>query len=311
MARFSATPGAPGAVSRTDPIAGWASLYGVFLLPGAGAGEQLLVTGEHSAAADDPLDGLDDLAQQPDGSFGAPASVASTGASTDAGSVVLARDGRTLLWSTNGLLGVENGSTNPPIDENLAYPNGAALEFTTDATLATDSTGRLWLAWEGESSATSSRGIYLLQLDPETGASLPAATPQLAPDSSAVSNAGTLALACNSICHVVYAPSGSTARWCPGRPARPPRSPSSMTPRHGCRDRARGRCRRQRAAMGRLRDGNRRPQRREDHARGRRRADQHQARGDNGAGGTAIVSPAAVAGAVAYDGWRWPPPTAW
>jgi len=138
----------------------------------------------------------------------------------DAGGVVLAHDGRTLLWSTNGLLGVENSATSPPTEENLTYPNGVTLEITTDATLATDSTGRLWLAWDGDSGDGSSSGIYLLQLDPETGASLPTATPQLAPDSTSASDDGTLALACNTICHVVYAPGGSTTQlvsWAPGQ----------------------------------------------------------------------------------------------
>ena len=158
--------------------------------------------------------------QHPDGSFAAPASVASTVGAADAGGVVLAHDGRTLLWSTNGLLGVENSATSPPTEENLTYPNGVTLEITTDATLATDSTGRLWLAWDGDSGDGSSSGIYLLQLDPETGASLPTATPQLAPDSTSASDDGTLALACNTICHVVYAPGGSTTQlvsWAPGQ----------------------------------------------------------------------------------------------
>ena len=44
VARFSATPGAPGTVTVTDPIAGWTSLDGVFLMPGAAGGEQLLVS---------------------------------------------------------------------------------------------------------------------------------------------------------------------------------------------------------------------------------------------------------------------------
>ncbi len=224
VARFSATPGAPGTVSRTDPITGWTSLDGVFLAPGSGGGEQLLVSGEHSPTVGDPLTGLASLPQQSDGSFGPPAPVASTVTSADAGSVALASGGRTLLWSSNGLLGVDNGATNPPTAENLTYPNGVTLEFSTDATLATDSTGRLWLAWDGssDSGGTSSHAIYLLQLDPATGASLPTATPQLAPESSNTPADEQMAVACNSICHVVYAPSGSTNQlvsWAPGQAA--------------------------------------------------------------------------------------------
>ncbi len=224
VARFSATPGAPGTVSRTDPIAGWTSVDGAFLEPASGGGEQLLVSGEHSPTLGDPLTGLATLPQQPDGSFGPPTPVASLETSADAGSVALASGSRTLLWSTNGLIGVDNGATNPPVSENLTYPNGVTLEFTTDATLATDSTGRLWLAWYGSSGSGSgsSHGIYLLQLDPATGASLPTATPQLAPESSNAPADETIALACNSICHVVYTPGGSTTElvsWAPGQAA--------------------------------------------------------------------------------------------
>jgi hypothetical protein len=303
VARFSATPGAPGAVSRTDPIAGWTSVAGVFLVPGAGGGEQLLVSGEHSTGIEDPLNGLDALPAQPDGSFGAPAPVASTAASGDAGGVVLAHDGRTLLWSTNGLLGVENGATNPPIDENLTYPNGVTLEITTDATLATDSTGRLWLAWDGQSSDSSTAGIYLLQLDPETGASLPTATPQLAPDSTGASNAGTIALACNSICHVVYAPNGSTTRlvsWAPGQAA--PVTVVDDTAAHayviGLTAAA--------APDGQLWVVYETATAKQSTAKTTPAVADVQINtklgDDNGAGGTATVSPAAVAGAVAYDG---------
>jgi hypothetical protein len=304
VARFSATPGAPGTVSRTAPISGWTSLDGVFLVPDAGGGEQLLVSGQHSTASEDPLDGLDALPQQPDRSFGPPAPVASTGASGDAGGVVLARDGRTLLWSTNGLLGVENGATNPPVDENLTYPNGVTLELTTDATLATDSTGRLWLAWDGQSSDnTSTRGIYLLQLDPETGASLPTATPQLAPDSTNVANAGNLALACNSICHVVYSPSGSTGRllsWAPGEAA--PVTVVNDTAPHayviGLTTAAASDGQLwvvYETALGHSTTAKTAPA----------IADVQintKLGNDDGAGGTAVVSPAAVAGAIAYDG---------
>ena len=304
VARFSATPGAPGTVSRTDPITGWTSLDGIFLAPGAGGGEQLLVSGQHSAAVGDPLTGLASLPQQPDGSFGPPAPVASTVTSADAGSVALASDGRTLLWSANGLLGVDNGATNPPTPENLTYPNGVTLEFSTDATLATDSSGRLWLAWDGSSGAdSSSRGIYLLQLDPATGASLPTATPQLAPESSNTPADEAMALACNSICHVVYAPGGSTTQlvsWAPGQAA--PITVVQDTAAHtdviGLAAAA--------AANGQLWAVY-------ETASGSTTGTQAtpaianvqinaKLGDDNGAGGTATVLPAAVAGAAAYNG---------
>jgi len=110
VARFSATPRSPGhgvadgSDRRLDEPGR--------RVPGAGRRRWCAAARVRRAqrrARGPPLNGLDALAQQPDGSFGAPASVASTGAAGAAGSVVLAHDGRTLLWSTNGLLGVENG----------------------------------------------------------------------------------------------------------------------------------------------------------------------------------------------------------
>jgi hypothetical protein len=300
-ALFSATPGAAGAVSRTEPITDWTSLSGVFLLSAAG-GEQLFVTGQHSAGVSDPLNGLAELPQQSGASFGTPTAVASDNPSGDAGSVVLAHDGHTLLWSTNGLLGVENGSTNPPTNETITYPSGVSLEVTSDATLASDTSGRLWLAWSGDDSDGSAGGIYLLQLDPETGAALPSATPQLAPESDNIANDGSLGLACNSICHVVYAPNGSTTKlvsWAPGQAA-----PVTVVdaPSHEYLAVLTAAA----APDGQLWVVYQSAQGGAPTAKTTTAIANAQINSklgdDNGAGGTAVVSPAAVAGAVAYDG---------
>jgi hypothetical protein len=303
VARFAPTPGAPGTIARTDPITNWASLGGVFLLPGASGTDELVVSGNHSSTSSDPLNGLDALQPQSGGTYSAPASVGATPASADTSSVIRAHDGTTLLWTPGALLGVDNGSTNPPTGENLTYPSGATLEFTTDATLATDTSGRLWLVWDGSSGAGQPSGIYLLQLDPETGASLPGAIPQLAPDSSNVVNASHLTLACNAACHVIYQPTGTTAKlvsWAPGQsaPVTVVQDTASKADVIGLAAAA--------ASNGQLwvvyesavaADASSRA----PHAVANIQIDTELG-DDNGAGGTVTVSPAAVAGAVAFHG---------
>ncbi len=89
--------------------------------------------------------------------------------------------------------------------------------------LGQDGTGRVWLAWY--SNATGNIGIFLLQLDPATGA--PIGSPQKAPQSESPANNGFhLALACNaSACRIVYgAQTAATAplrlaSWSPGEAA--------------------------------------------------------------------------------------------
>jgi hypothetical protein len=135
---------------------------------------------------------------------------------------VLASDGRTLVWSTNLFLNVWNDTAYPPASVSPTYPSGVFLEATTNSTLAYDTSGRLWLAWYGLPVSTAGTGVYLEQLNPASGAPVPGATPQLAPDSTNTANSQTMRLACNSICHVIYQPGSSKTElvsWAPGQAA--------------------------------------------------------------------------------------------
>ena len=91
--------------------------------------------------------------------------------------------------------------------------------------IAYDRSGRLWLAWYvlGDSSTT---GLYMLQLDPATGAAAGGATTQHAPGSRAGSTGGGPVLACGQTCRLVYraeTPDGGIGRslvsWAPGEAA--------------------------------------------------------------------------------------------
>ncbi len=92
--------------------------------------------------------------------------------------------------------------------------------------LGQDASGRLWVAWY--SNATGNIGIYLLQLDPATGAPAAGATPQHVPQSESPANNGFhLALACAASCRIVYGAQTSPtaalrlASWAPGEGASP------------------------------------------------------------------------------------------
>ncbi|MGD9573757.1 MAG: hypothetical protein AB7V62_17900 [Thermoleophilia bacterium] len=86
-----------------------------------------------------------------------------------------------------------------------------------------DGTGRVWLAWY--SNASGNIGIFMLQIDPATGA--PVGAPALVPQSQSPANNGFhLALACSaSACRIVYgaqaAPTAPLrlASWAPGEAA--------------------------------------------------------------------------------------------
>jgi hypothetical protein len=222
---FPDVSGAPSHVAHTDPIVGWSQLDTPLLVPTADGGQQLMITGNHSSVASDSLNGLDVLQYEPNGAFGPPTSIDAAAVepgATDPGGAVLANDGRTLIWTTNLFLNVWNDSAYPPASENPTYPPGVLLEGTTNATVAYDTSGRLWLAWYGLPLSAAGTGVFLEQLNPATGAPEPGATPQLAPDSTAEANSDSMKLVCNAICHVIYQPGSSKnemVSWAPGQTA--------------------------------------------------------------------------------------------
>jgi len=67
--------------------------------------------------------------------------------------------------------------------------------------------------------------LFLIQLDPATGAPLPGATAEKVPESDDSFNAAQIVLGCNATCHVVYTPAtsrnplGSLVSWAPGQAA--------------------------------------------------------------------------------------------
>jgi hypothetical protein len=224
VAGFPDVPGAPSKIARTTPISGWSDLNSPLLVPTAIGSSQLLISGTHSGIVGDSLNGLDTLQEQPDGSFAAPVAIAPTALEAGAASAngaVLASDEHTLIWSTDLFLGVWNNSAYPPVSQDITYPGGALLEGTTNSTLAYDTTGRLWLVWYALALGNGTpAGLYIEQLNPATGAAIPGAVPQLAPDSSNVLDADKLTLACNTVCHIVYPPNGSKTElvsWAPGQ----------------------------------------------------------------------------------------------
>ncbi len=225
VASFPDVTGAPSRIAHTNPISGWSQLGTPLLLPTAAGGQQLMVSGNHSSVASDSLNGLDLLQYEPDGSFGPPSSIDASlvePGATDPNSAVLASGGRTLVWTTSVFLNVWNDTAYPPASQHPTYPSGVVFEATTNATLAYDKSGRLWLAWYGLPVSSGGTGVFLEQLNPATGGPEPGATPQLAPDSTNSANSQTMRLACNSNCHVVYQRGSSKnelVSWAPGQTA--------------------------------------------------------------------------------------------
>jgi hypothetical protein len=90
--------------------------------------------------------------------------------------------------------------------------------------LGQDTAGRVWLAWY--SNASGNVGIFMIPIDPATGAPPAGARPVKAPQSESPANNGfRLALACAATCRIVYgAQSAPTAplrlaSWAPGEGA--------------------------------------------------------------------------------------------
>ncbi len=212
-ATFGAGAGGVSGISRNVSFTGWLGVNNPVLLPGDG-GLRMIVPGVHSTNSSDPLNGTVIVTRNADGSFGPPTLLNST---IDYGvtSATLAADGTTPLWAAYTPVSNEGYRM-------LVVSGSTVQDLTADApsspvrpVIGRDQRGRVWLAF----SANSEAGIYMLQLNPQTGAAIGA--PQLAPR-SAGPQPGQLTneIACAQICRVVYvdedANPAQVLTWAPG-----------------------------------------------------------------------------------------------
>ncbi|HTI32599.1 MAG TPA: hypothetical protein VL422_02915 [Miltoncostaea sp.] len=111
-----------------------------------------------------------------------------------------------------------NPDATPRLQDLLGGPAGY------HPSLGQDASKRLWVAWY--SNASGNIGIFMLQLDPATGAPAAGAAPIKVPQSESPANNGNhLALACAAVCRIVYGAETSPtadlrlASWSPGEGA--------------------------------------------------------------------------------------------
>ncbi len=213
-ASFTPSAGGLGAVSRVTPFTGWSAIGSPILFPTAGGGLQMIFAGSNTGAPDDPLTGIVIAQRNPDGSFAAPA-LATPDSSADVDGAALAADGSTPQWSAApaGGLAVYRGASSASTNDLSSASPGTVYS----PELAYDHAGRLWLAWYVIADNEAQSGLYMLQLDPASGAA--AGTPVQVPGSGSIDNdLGHLALACAQICRIVYdnADSSQLESWAPG-----------------------------------------------------------------------------------------------
>ena len=231
-ATFAASSTGVSAVSQSDPFTGWRDIGGgprLFSAPGGVL--QMIFSGDHTAAAKDPLNGTEIVPIGPNGAAGEPVNAGVspyplTGVrpNVDFGAV-LAADGQTPEWTaTSGFsLQLERGAQSAASSDLSGLVSG---QVPHGATLAHDTSGRLWLAWYAQTHDPSTNGQYLLQLDPTGAGPAPGATPQHAPNSGI--SFGTIdnpALVCTQLCRLVYEDSSGDRidQWAPGQ-----RSPTTL-----------------------------------------------------------------------------------
>jgi hypothetical protein len=199
------TPSSTGVsgASHRVPFTGWENMDRPLLLPRTGGQLQLIVTGQHSGNSSDPLNGTSVVPRNADGTFGAPSQLSSSVTCCVTGAVPAA-DGVTPLWLSNvfGDPVIHSGTTSLDLTARVG-------SFPSNPVLGKDRRGRVWLAWLGTSGGAST-GVYLLQLDPHTGA--PLGKRLHVPDASI----GEFVLACGAVCRVVGVDGETIVSWGPG-----------------------------------------------------------------------------------------------
>jgi hypothetical protein len=192
-------------------VDGWDEAdYRQALIPTPGGGLEIAFGGIHSTVSDDPLIGLIGATHNADGSWTAPATIATGGGSAQADSGVLS--GTTPIVANNAS-GAINILVNPTAPTSTVTANlQAQLPAGSDGylpRLAVDSAGHLWAAWYASG---ASNGLYVQQLDQTTGQ--PIGSPAFAPSSNNIdNNAQGTALSCAATCRLVYSvdPSGASS----------------------------------------------------------------------------------------------------
>lgn len=199
-------------VSRRTAFTGWQSLSAPLLAPRPAGGVGLVFAGTHSSDGNDPLNGTLVSERQADGTFATPLQLSAQLGATPY-SAVAAADGTSTLWTTGvDALVVDSGTT--AHDETASSPS----DFISMPTLGRDGAGHVWLAWY-VSLPENEAGIYVMQLDPQTG--LPLGPAVEAPHSSTdVPADESFALACGPVCRLVYvngdAEPNEVVSWAPG-----------------------------------------------------------------------------------------------
>jgi hypothetical protein len=207
------------ALRRVALASGWGSLGDPVLMPRAGGGLQVRLSGIQGS-----FFGVVFVPRNPDGTFGAPVPATSDAYASGGGAGVLAPDGAP-LWpgSYGGNLSLWRGAT-AAVGAKLQAIAGPPGSRASVPALARDARGRYWLAWYSIAPGFRARaaGIYIVQVDPVR--LVPLGAPQRAPGSAASENAlDALDLVCRVTCRVVYfqQPGGRgsarrIASWSPG-----------------------------------------------------------------------------------------------
>jgi hypothetical protein len=207
-ATFSLSPANAVVGLRRNPIvSGWTFLGNLSLIPRAGGGLQLLLHGIHGGTTADPLSGETLFPRDADGSFGAPTRIASADQSALGGAAALAPDGTPIWASVTRGFWLWRGS---PEATSAGLPNLPAPAYVPS--VGRDAMGRYWLAWYVLGSTAQTKGLYLVQIDPQT--LQPVSAPQRAPSSGTLDNLSSrLAVACAAACRIVYLAPGAVVSW--------------------------------------------------------------------------------------------------